>query len=182
MLAAISGVAARGVIPHKLVASLPCQGDRALNEAVCLTRRGPLLHEAVPARLVAGRRDDSGARVQIRTICGDDGPRIVSQQYAGPEIAVDIAAHGLALGGKTAVDQDWASGGKQGCEVRDLCVTILHMHRPLSLHILPFVLILAGCSAPPAPPSLASVPFVPDSGSIAVRCGTLIDGHGRRRR
>jgi imidazolonepropionase-like amidohydrolase len=50
------------------------------------------------------------------------------------------------------------------------------MHRPLSLHILPFVLLLAGCNAPPVSPSLASVPFVPDSGSIAVRCGTLIDG------
>ena len=130
----------------------------------------------MPACLVTGGCDDSGARIQIRTIRSDDGLRVVPQQYAGPEIAIDIAAHRLALGGKTAVNHDRPARRKQGCEIRGLCVTILHMHRPLSLHILPLVLLLAGCNAPPVSPSLASVPFVPDGGSIAVRCGTLIDG------
>ncbi len=45
--------------------------------------------------------------------------------------------------------------------------------------VLPFVCIISGC-APPAPANmpvaLASVPYQPDSGSLAVHCGTLIDG------
>jgi len=49
------------------------------------------------------------------------------------------------------------------------------MHRLRFLFCLPFVLVACDGS-PPTSPTLASVPFVPDSGSVAVRCGTLIDG------
>jgi imidazolonepropionase-like amidohydrolase len=49
------------------------------------------------------------------------------------------------------------------------------MHRLTFLFCLPIVL-LACKGSPPTSPALASVPFDPDSGSIAIRCGTLIDG------
>jgi imidazolonepropionase-like amidohydrolase len=49
------------------------------------------------------------------------------------------------------------------------------MHRLIFLFCLPFV--LAACERPPpTSPILTTVPFEPDSGSIAIRCGTLIDG------
>ena len=48
------------------------------------------------------------------------------------------------------------------------------MHR--SIYLLVLLFIIAACEGPPPAPSLASVPFDPDSGSIAVRCGLLIDG------
>lgn len=37
-------------------------------------------------------------------------------------------------------------------------------------------IVLAGCEARPPAVVLATVPYEPDSGSLAVRCGTLIDG------
>lgn len=49
------------------------------------------------------------------------------------------------------------------------------MHRLNVLFCLPFVLV-ACAGSPPTSPTLASAPFDPDTGSIAVRCGTLIDG------
>jgi imidazolonepropionase-like amidohydrolase len=48
------------------------------------------------------------------------------------------------------------------------------MHQLKTLLVLLFI--VAACEAPPPAPSLASAPFDPDSGSIAVRCGLLIDG------
>jgi imidazolonepropionase-like amidohydrolase len=49
------------------------------------------------------------------------------------------------------------------------------MHRLTFLFCLPLVL-LACDSAPPPSPQVAKLPFDPDSGNIAIRCGTLIDG------
>ena len=49
------------------------------------------------------------------------------------------------------------------------------MHRTNFLFCLLFVLVACEGS-PPTSPTLASVPFDPDNGSITVRCGTLIDG------
>jgi len=40
----------------------------------------------------------------------------------------------------------------------------------------PLLLCLAACQAGQPGPTLSNVPFEPDSGSIAIRCGTLIDG------
>ena len=49
------------------------------------------------------------------------------------------------------------------------------MHRLNFLFCLPIILVACEGS-PPTSPTLASVPFEPDSGNIAIRCGTLIDG------
>jgi imidazolonepropionase-like amidohydrolase len=48
------------------------------------------------------------------------------------------------------------------------------MHRLNYLFCLPFVLV--ACQGSPPAATLATVPFEPDSGDIAVRCGMLIDG------
>ena len=48
------------------------------------------------------------------------------------------------------------------------------MHR--LKYLLPLSIIIAACEGPPPAPSLAAIPFEPDSGSIAIRCGLLIDG------
>jgi imidazolonepropionase-like amidohydrolase len=129
----------------------------------------------VPARLVTGGCDDSGSRIEIRAICSDDGLWVIPQQYTGPELAVYVATHRLALGGKTAIDHNGATRRQQRCEISGLCVSILFMHRLNFLFCLPFVL-FACEGSPPTTATLASVPFDPDNGSIAVRCGTLIDG------
>ena len=44
------------------------------------------------------------------------------------------------------------------------------------LRHLPLLLFLAACEGAPPAPAIVQAPFAPDSGSIAVRCGTLIDG------
>jgi imidazolonepropionase-like amidohydrolase len=53
-----------------------------------------------------------------------------------------------------------------------------HMHIRLTFNRLVFILvIMLGCACQQSPaPSLATVPFAADSGSLAIRCGTLIDG------
>jgi imidazolonepropionase-like amidohydrolase len=48
------------------------------------------------------------------------------------------------------------------------------MRRLKYLLFLPFVLV--ACDGSPPTPTLATVPFEPDSGNIAIRCGQLIDG------
>jgi imidazolonepropionase-like amidohydrolase len=48
------------------------------------------------------------------------------------------------------------------------------MHR--LKYLLSLSIIIAACEGPPPAPSLAAIPFEPDSGSIAIRCGLLIDG------
>jgi imidazolonepropionase-like amidohydrolase len=48
------------------------------------------------------------------------------------------------------------------------------MNRKTSALILPWV--LAACGATPPQPQVATVPYKADSGTLAVRCGTLIDG------
>ena len=48
------------------------------------------------------------------------------------------------------------------------------MNRKTSVFVLPWV--LAACGASPPQPQVTTVPYQADSGSIAVRCGTLIDG------
>jgi imidazolonepropionase-like amidohydrolase len=50
------------------------------------------------------------------------------------------------------------------------------MSRSIYLSLLPLFIVLAACEKAPALPALTQVPFVPDNGSIAIRCGTLIDG------
>ena len=50
------------------------------------------------------------------------------------------------------------------------------MHPSLSLRVLPLLFAISACGAPPPAPTLASVPFDPDSGNVAIKCGTLIDG------
>lgn len=44
------------------------------------------------------------------------------------------------------------------------------------LRYLPLLFVLTGCEKTPPTPSLTTIPFAPDSGDIAVRCGELIDG------
>jgi imidazolonepropionase-like amidohydrolase len=48
------------------------------------------------------------------------------------------------------------------------------MRRLKFLLFLPFVLV--ACEGSPPTPTLATIPFAPDSGSISIRCGMLIDG------
>lgn len=50
------------------------------------------------------------------------------------------------------------------------------MYRLMFRCSLLFVFFLAGCEAPRPALSLTSIPFEPDSGNLAVRCGSLIDG------
>lgn len=45
-----------------------------------------------------------------------------------------------------------------------------------SLYYLPLFLFLTACESRPPSIALAQVPFEPDSGSMTIRCGTLIDG------
>jgi imidazolonepropionase-like amidohydrolase len=44
------------------------------------------------------------------------------------------------------------------------------------MRYLPLVLVLAACESSVPPATIAQVPFAADSGDIAIRCGTLIDG------
>jgi len=44
------------------------------------------------------------------------------------------------------------------------------------LHLLPLFLVLVACEGAPPSPAIAQTPNVPDSGNIAIRCGTLING------
>jgi imidazolonepropionase-like amidohydrolase len=46
----------------------------------------------------------------------------------------------------------------------------------MPLRYLPLLILLAACESPAPPPTLVQAPHAPDSGSIAIRCGTLIDG------
>jgi imidazolonepropionase-like amidohydrolase len=50
------------------------------------------------------------------------------------------------------------------------------MSRSIFLGLLPLFIVLAACGKTPASPALTQAPFVPDNGSIAILCGTLIDG------
>jgi len=44
------------------------------------------------------------------------------------------------------------------------------------LRYLPLFLVLVACEGSRPPPTISQPPFVPDSGSVAIRCGALIDG------
>jgi imidazolonepropionase-like amidohydrolase len=63
---------------------------------------------------------------------------------------------------------------------------VLHRRRFSRLGSLALLAVLAGCSSAQAPRHEATValvadaPFAPDSGSLAIRCGTLIDGIAER--
>jgi imidazolonepropionase-like amidohydrolase len=50
------------------------------------------------------------------------------------------------------------------------------MIRSIYLSALALFIVLVACEKTPASPALTQAPFVPDNGSIAIRCGTLIDG------
>jgi len=50
------------------------------------------------------------------------------------------------------------------------------MNLSIPLRLLPLFLVLTACEGSPPSPVITQTPFVADSGSIAIRCGTLIDG------
>jgi imidazolonepropionase-like amidohydrolase len=58
----------------------------------------------------------------------------------------------------------------------DIVSALVNSYRVfIQLRYLPLLLVLAACQGPPLP-KLAQVPYAPDSGSVAVLCGTVIDG------
>ena len=50
-----------------------------------------------------------------------------------------------------------------------------HMYR-LAASLLSLILILTACAQAPESPAITRVPYAADSGNLAIRCGTLIDG------
>ncbi|MDH3434767.1 MAG: hypothetical protein OEM60_12950, partial [Gammaproteobacteria bacterium] len=53
---------------------------------------------------------------------------------------------------------------------------MFHMKFSLIPRGFPLLCILIGCDGTPPPLAVTEAPFAPDSGSIAIRCGNLIDG------